>query len=372
MLLKEDIAPVFETVMTEIIATCVKEDEMKETFEKKKEEGPGFSLDSDSAGEGELIGLDVDVATLDEKASAVNALGIIACHSPKLCQSRFQEILDALEKLQFYFHENVKYHVSLAYLQIAIGLMRLNGLMNADDKFEWKKGPAAESPIPPAVLEFLSQVVLPYYFQVFDQEEDKTVIERVLENMRELSEDLGPAAFQLNVPEIMKYIALFLNKKAFCQTKMREGEDDDDLEDVEGEGPDEDEASEEESEDDGIDHDEVIFGNVSDLIICMARAMGNEFAPHFNEIAPLIVVYTGDNHPKSDKNMAFGCFSEVFANCESVIPQYFNDYLPLLEKNSNTKDSKMNRNIAYNIGVLAQHAPLLFQPHLGNALKLLQ
>lgn len=136
--------------MTEIIATCVKEDEMKETYDKKNEAGAqGFSLDSDSAGEGELIGLDIDVATLDEKASAVNALGIIACHSPKLCQTRFKEIMDALEKLQFYFHENVKYHVSLAYLQITIGLMRLNGVMNADDKYEWVKGPAADSPIPP-------------------------------------------------------------------------------------------------------------------------------------------------------------------------------------------------------------------------------
>ena len=101
VLLKEDFAPVFETVITEIIATCVKEDEMKESYEKKNEGagGQGFSLDSDSAGEGELIGLDIDVATLDEKASAVNALGIIACHSPKLCQTRFKEILDALEKL---------------------------------------------------------------------------------------------------------------------------------------------------------------------------------------------------------------------------------------------------------------------------------
>jgi len=69
--------------------------------------------------------------------------------------------------------------------------------------------------------------------------------------------------------------------------------------------------------------------------------------------------------------MALGCMSEVFANCESVIPQYFNDYLPLLEKNSNTKDSKINRNIAYNIGILAQHAPVLFQPHLQNALAML-
>ena len=86
---------------------------MKETYEEK-EKGQGFSLDSDSE-QGELIGMDIDVATLDEKASAVNALGIIGQHSPKLCQSKMKDMLEALEKLQFYFHENVKYHVSLAY-----------------------------------------------------------------------------------------------------------------------------------------------------------------------------------------------------------------------------------------------------------------
>jgi len=75
-----------------------------------------------------------------------------------------------------------------------------------------------------------------------------------------------------------------LNKKAFCQTKIPEGEDEDDLEDIEGEGegPGEEDESEEESEDDGIDHDEVIFGNISDLILHLARAMGNDFAPYFN------------------------------------------------------------------------------------------
>lgn len=61
------------------------------------------------------MGIDVDVATLDEKASAVNALGIICCHAPKLCQGRIKEILEALEGLHNYFHENVKYHVALAY-----------------------------------------------------------------------------------------------------------------------------------------------------------------------------------------------------------------------------------------------------------------
>ena len=88
-------------------------------------------------------------------------------------------------------------------------------------------------------------------------------------------------------------------------------------------------------------------------------------------MAPLIVEYTSDKHPKHDKNMALGCIAEVFAACECVIPKYFNEYLPLLEKNSHTKDSKVNRNVAYSIGVLAQHAPLLFQPHVNDSLALL-
>jgi len=104
----------------------------------------------------------------------------------------------------------------------------------------------------------------------------------------------------------------------------------------------------------------------------MARSLGNEFAPFFNQLAPHIVPYTTEKHPKSDRNMAIGCITEVFAACEAVIPTYFNDYLPLLEANSNTDDSKLNRNVAYSIGVLAQHSAMLFQPHVNNSLVLLK
>jgi hypothetical protein len=58
--------------------------------------------------------------------------------------------------------------------------------------------------------------VLPYYLRIFEQEEDKTVIERVLENMRELSEDLGPAVFEGKMERVIKFIIQFLDKKAFC------------------------------------------------------------------------------------------------------------------------------------------------------------
>jgi hypothetical protein len=160
VLMKEEIAPVFDQVMTEILKTCMQEDKFEETYENKKKEGD-FSLDTDSD-EPELMGVDVDVNTLDEKAAAVNALGIIGCHAPNLCQKRFKEICDALENNQFYFHENIKYHVSLAYLQITIGLVRMHGLINTDEKFDWVRG--GPSPLPDNVQEFLGTIVLPYYF----------------------------------------------------------------------------------------------------------------------------------------------------------------------------------------------------------------
>jgi hypothetical protein len=131
--------------MAEIIKTCQKDDEFQE---KRKEKEPGISLDSDSADDDDLLGVNVDINSLDEKAAAVNALGIIGCNSPKLFQTKFKEVIDTLDKLQFYFHENIKFHVVLAYMQIVIGLMRLNGAMDEDDKFNWKKGKPEDSPLP--------------------------------------------------------------------------------------------------------------------------------------------------------------------------------------------------------------------------------
>ena len=156
--------------------------------------------------------------------------------------------------------------------------MRLEGKLDEDNKFQWTKGKAEDCPLPPRVTEFLQQVVFPYLFKVLDTEDDKEVVERVLENLRELGEELGPAAYTGVIEEVMKYIVIFLTKKAYCQTLQGAEEDDEDLEDVkEGDGPDDEDDEEEEEGDDGIDHDEIIFGNVTDLVLELARCYGNEF-----------------------------------------------------------------------------------------------
>jgi len=253
--------------------------------------------------------------------------------------------------------------------------MRTSGKLNKDDTFEWVKGDVQVSALPADVTEYLNTYVFPYFYNVFEEEDNKEVVERVLENLTELANDFGPAVFnQDNLNKIIQIIIKFLDKRTFCQTKVMEM-DEEDLEGEEGEdaGDVEDLSGEEESEeDDGIDHDEIILGNVTDLIIAISRALGNHFAPYFDELTKHLIVYTSDKHPKSDKNMATGCIAEVFASCESVIPKYFNDFLVLVEALSSTKDNKINRNMAYSLGVLAEHAQQLFLPHVANALVILE
>jgi len=105
------------------------------------------------------------------------------------------------------------------------------------------------------------------------------VIERVLENLREMTEDFGPGCFANQIDELTKYIIMFLQKVTFCQNGANMvGGDPDEYKDEQGE----DYGEESEEGDDGIDHDEVILGCVTDLIYESARSFGNEYAPYFN------------------------------------------------------------------------------------------
>ena len=91
VLMKEEIQPVIDQVLNEIIKTIKNENDFKEVKKEK-----GFSLDSDSE---ELAGVDLDFAVLDEKSSAVASLGLICMNAHKACRHRMQEIHDTLESV---------------------------------------------------------------------------------------------------------------------------------------------------------------------------------------------------------------------------------------------------------------------------------
>ena len=205
-------APILDQVLTEILNSCKSNAGVKEEIEQKPKEA--FSLDSDSEDEADLVGMDVDVNFIDEKSSAVHALGNIALHCCGLLLPRMQEILDVLSEISFYFHENIRYHVCQTYLQIAIGLLR--HLINIDGKFSWKKGLPVQIPLPDKVQEFIDQIIFPHYYRIFEDEANKEVIEKTLECIREMCEELGPGSIVNQVNNLNNMVLLLLDKQAFC------------------------------------------------------------------------------------------------------------------------------------------------------------
>lgn len=95
--------------MTEVLASCKSSEGIKQEVQGREKEA--FSLDSDSEDETELVGMDVDVNFIDEKSSAVHALGNLCLFCPTQVLPRMNEVLDTLSELGFYFHENIRYHV---------------------------------------------------------------------------------------------------------------------------------------------------------------------------------------------------------------------------------------------------------------------
>lgn len=51
-----------------------------------------------------------------------------------------------------------------------------------------------KTPLPEQAVEFIDQVIFHHYFKIFEEEDNKEVIEKTLECIREMCEVLGPAA----------------------------------------------------------------------------------------------------------------------------------------------------------------------------------
>lgn len=56
-----------------------------------------------------MVGVEMDLAIVDEKSSAVAALGQLGMHAPKSCLPRMKDIAEALEGLHHYAQSNVRF-----------------------------------------------------------------------------------------------------------------------------------------------------------------------------------------------------------------------------------------------------------------------
>lgn len=235
-----------------------------------------------------------------------------------------ERVCKVLEDLSGYYHENVRYHVCLTMTQISFGLLRLHtGKPDCDDKFEWEKGLPIKTTLPDQVTEFNRVYLFPQFMTFMKQETNKEVIEKVLECIRDIADEMGPAGVMGHIEMIITSLEALLDKNTPCQTRGKEAMSDG----VGGEEDDVEEEHESEEDEDDLDHDEIILGNTTDVMISLARCLTDGFTTYLVRLGPKLVPYLSDEHPKSDKVMAIGCLGEVLKACPSAINVYFNDFL---------------------------------------------
>ena len=206
----------------------------------------------------------------------------------------------------------------------------------------------------------LDSLLFPHLKTRLTTEVHKEVVEKVLECIRDLADEMGPGALEDHIEWIVVFIEQLLDKTHVCQTgKGMDGEEGGPA------GQDDDDSGDEEDDEEDLDHDELILGNSTDLIVSLGKCLADSFMPFLQRLGPKLVKYLGDDHPKSDRIMVIGCLGETFNQCPSSMTVYFNDFFQVLLKHSTSDDGSLNRNVAYAIAVCADKAPLeVFGPHI--------
>jgi hypothetical protein len=97
---------------------------------------------------------------------------------------------------------------------MAVGLLR--HFTQTEDKFKWEKGLPVKIQVPLEVTAFLDQVIFPHFFNLFDTEESKEVIEKTLECLREMCEVFGPSAIANHSDKLVEVMLTLLDKRTRC------------------------------------------------------------------------------------------------------------------------------------------------------------
>jgi hypothetical protein len=70
-----------------------------------------------------------------------------------------------------------------------------SGNPNTDEPYKWTPGFPAAQALPQQVNEYLEVVLFPQFQKLLNDEQNKEVVEKCLECIRDLADEMGPAAF---------------------------------------------------------------------------------------------------------------------------------------------------------------------------------
>jgi AAA+ ATPase superfamily predicted ATPase len=119
------------------------------------------------------------------------------------------------------------------------------------------------------------------------------------------------------------------------------------------------------------DHDNLVLESVSDLVGVLAKTMGEQIVPLFDQLQKALNKFLKPSRPYSDRAMAIGVYAEVVAEIDASALKYADVVLKVVKAGLQDSMESVRRNSAYCLGVLVESTGQSLAPHFLEILQAL-
>jgi hypothetical protein len=306
--------------------------------------------DEEGEGDDDDYRVHVEEGFVNSKKAALTALGALAEHTKELFYPYLQQSFETLMTKDIgaicSIHEVIRAEaISISQYMVGVAL-HVNGIT--------EKPKFGEVLALNQVSTDVARVAMAAYTNSLLTDDDKLPVSYATEACTSVLRLMGVAALQLHgvdgapvANELMKAVHQILAEKAPCQQKY------------EGDQHDEDED----------DHDNLVMDAVTDLIGELAKVLGPNFVPYFDEFQKLLIKFTKPTRAHTDRSMAIGCYAEVIAEIGAASLKYVDLLMPMIQTGLADSMEGVRRNSAFCVGTLVQSTGTALVPHFMSILQ---
>lgn len=311
--------------------------------------------DEEGSDAGKDMRLNVHDGFINTKKAALTAIGAMAEYTKEAFAPYLESALDVLIVDQmgalFSFHDIIRAEALECLPQLVCVACHATGVTVLPNKLQTIVLPDLTAEVVRTSMKFL--------LLAMEEDESKGPVSTALESASSIIARVGIAclALQLNPNEsprigevLMQRVLLIMNEKAPCQKELS------------GDGLADDEEN---------DHDNIVMDSASDLIGTLAKTIGDQMIPFFDQLQKPLMRFMKPARPFSDRAMAIGCYAEVLLEFGPSALKYVDTLMPLIKIGLADQMESVRRNSAYCVGVLVQATGLALAPHFLSILQAL-
>lgn len=310
--------------------------------------------DEDEDGAGGLgdYRVNVEEGFVNSKKAALTALGALAEHTKQCFAPFLGDTLQALLTEDIgsicSMHDVVRAE-ALSILQYMVGVATASSGITEKPKF-------GEVLTLNEATRDVSQAVMRAYVGTLTTDDEKMPVAYACEGLCGVLKKLGLVALQLTdsdskpiAPKLMDSVLQILAEKAPCQSTVQHDDADD--------------------EEDDDHHDNLVMDSITDVVGELAKVMGPNYVPYFDEFHKHLIRFTKATRSHTDRSMAIGCYGEVVGEIGPAAAKYADILLPMVQAGMSDPMEGVRRNAAFSAGMLVQSTGTTLVPQFMNILQ---